>query len=71
MTDAQPNTVPSKNALDKFIAKTAGGTFLLQLFYLASGFITTLLLTRWIGAEGLGAYNFVTSWMLLLSLIHI
>ena len=71
MTDAQPNTVPSKNALDKFIAKTAGGTFLLQLFYLASGFITTLLLTRWIGAEGLGAYNFVTSWMLLVVILVI
>ena len=69
MTDGQPNTVPSKNALDKFVAKTAGGTFLLQVFYLASGFITTLLLTRWIGVEGLGAYNFVTSWMLLVVIL--
>ena len=71
MTDDQPNTVASKNALDKFIAKTAGGTFLLQVFYLGSGFITTLLLTRWIGAEGLGAYNFVTSWMLLVVILVI
>ena len=69
MTDGQPNTVPSKNALDKFVAKTAGGTFLLQVFYLASGFITTLLLTRWIGVEGLGAYNFVASWMLLVVIL--
>ncbi len=71
MTDGQPNTIPTKKALDKFIAKTAGGTFLLQIFYLASGFTTTLLLTRWIGAEGLGAYNFVTSWMLLVVILVI
>ncbi len=48
-----------------FIAKAASGTFLLRLFYLASGFITTLLLTRWLGAEGLGVYNFVISWIVL------
>ena len=71
MPDGSPTPVPSKNALDKFIAKTAGGTFLLQILYLASGFITTLLLTRWIGAEGLGAYNFVISWMLLVVILVI
>ena len=71
MPDGSPTPVPSKNALDKFIAKTAGGTFLFQILYLASGFITTLLLTRWIGAEGLGAYNFVTSWMLLVVILVI
>jgi len=71
MTDGQPNPAASKRSLDKFIAKTAGGTFLLQVFYLASAFITTLLLTRWIGAEGLGAYNFVTSWMLLVVILVI
>ena len=71
MPDGSPTPVPSKNALDKSIAKTAGGTFLLQILYLGSGFITTLLLTRWIGAEGLGAYNFVTSWMLLVVILVI
>ena len=45
--------------------KAAGGTFVLRLFYLASGFITTLLLTRWLGAEGFGVYNFVISWIVL------
>jgi O-antigen/teichoic acid export membrane protein len=55
-------------SLGRFIAKTAGGTFVLRLFYLASGFITTLMLTRWIGAEGLGVYNFVVSWVVLVAI---
>ncbi|MEL7500619.1 MAG: flippase [Planctomycetota bacterium] len=49
----------------QFVLRSAGGTLLLRLFYLASGFITTLLLTRWLGAEGLGTYNFVISWVVL------
>ena len=52
----------------KFIVRSAGGTFLLQLFYLASGFATTLLLTKWLGIGGLGAYNFVISWMILITI---
>lgn len=55
-------------SLARFIAKTAGGTFVLRLFYLGSGFITTLMLTRWIGAEGLGVYNFVVSWVVLVAI---
>ena len=40
----------------------------MRLFYLASGFITTLLLTRWLGATGLGVYNFVVSWVVLIAI---
>jgi len=65
MNDIETNRAASDRLLSKFIAKTAGGTFILRLFYLASGFITTLLLTKWIGAEGLGVYNFVISWVVL------
>ena len=68
MTDAKSNSVPSDRSLSRFIAKTAGGTFMLRMFYLASGFITTLLLTKWIGAEGLGVYNFVISWVVLIAI---
>lgn len=38
---------------------------MLRIFYLGSGFATTLLLTRWLGVEGLGVYNFVISWIVL------
>ena len=65
MNDIETNRAASDRLLSKFIAKTAGGTFILRLFYLTSGFITTLLLTKWIGAEGLGVYNFVISWVVL------
>ena len=68
MNDAETNRAASDRQLGKFIAKTTGGTFILRLFYLASGFITTLLLTRWIGAEGLGVYNFVISWVVLVTI---
>jgi len=68
MTNAKTDTASSDRSLLRFIAKTAGGTFVLRMFYLASGFITTLLLTRWIGAEGLGVYNFVISWVLLVAI---
>lgn len=68
MNDAKTNTAGSQRSLSRFIAKTAGGTFILRIFYLASGFITTLLLTRWIGAEGLGVYNFVISWVVLVAI---
>ena len=68
MTNAKLDPASSDRSLLRFIAKTAGGTFVLRLFYLASGFITTLLLTKWIGAEGLGVYNFVISWVLLVAI---
>ena len=68
MTKANTDTVSSDRSLARFIAKTAGGTFILRVFYLASGFITTLLLTKWIGAEGLGVYNFVISWVVLVAI---
>ena len=68
MTDAKTSINSSDRSLSRFIAKTAGGTFVLRIFYLASGFITTLLLTRWIGAEGLGIYNFVISWVVLVAI---
>ena len=69
MTNADTNTAASDRSISRFIAKTAGGTFILRLFYLASGFITTLLLTKWIGAEGLGVYNFVVSWVVLVAIV--
>jgi len=68
MNEAQTNISGSERSLSRFIAKTAGGTFVLRIFYLASGFITTLLLTRWIGAEGIGVYNFVISWVVLVAI---
>ncbi len=68
MNDVETNRAASDRLLSKFIAKTAGGTFILRLFYLASGFITTLLLTKWVGAEGLGVYNFVLSWIVLVAI---
>ena len=68
MNDIETNAASSQRSLSRFIAKTAGGTFVLRVFYLASGFITTLLLTRWIGAEGLGIYNFVISWVVLIAI---
>ena len=68
MTNANTDTVSSDRSLVQFIARTAGGTFVLRVVYLASGFITTLLLTRWIGAEGLGVYNFVISWVVLVAI---
>lgn len=49
----------------QFIAKAAGGMFFLRIFYLASGFITTFLLTRWLGAANFGIYNFVLSYVIL------
>ena len=68
MNDIETNAASSQRSLSRFIAKTAGGTFVLRVFYLASGFLTTLLLTRWIGAEGLGIYNFVISWVVLIAI---
>ncbi|MEM7783301.1 MAG: flippase [Planctomycetota bacterium] len=56
---------PGASKVGRFIAKSASGTFFLRIFYLGSGFATTLLLTRWLGAEGLGVYNFVISWIVL------
>ena len=38
---------------------------LLRSFCLASGFVTTLLMTHWLGAEGLGVYNYAISWIVL------
>lgn len=69
MSHPKPNTTSSDRSLRRFIAKTAGGTFILRVFYLASGFVTTLLLTRWIGAEGLGVYNYVISWVVLVAIV--
>ena len=68
MNNAKSNSDSSDPSLSRFIAKTAGGTFVLRVFYLASGFITTILLTRWLGAQGLGVYNFVISWVMLVSI---
>ena len=41
----------------------------INVYSLAAGFLTTLLLTKWIGAIGLGTYNFVTSWMLIIVVV--
>lgn len=40
-------------------------SFVLRLCFIAGGFLVTLLLTRWLGAEILGIYNYVVSWMIL------
>ena len=65
MTDEATQNRKRAKGVDRFIAKAASGTFILRIFYLASGFATTLLLTRWLGAASLGVYNFVISWVVL------
>lgn len=47
-----------------YISRSASSTFAVRCFYMAAGFATTLLMTRWLGVEKIGVYNFVLSWVL-------
>lgn len=51
--------------IQRFVQRGSIATFLIRVFYLGSGFVTMLLLTRWLGAENLGIYNYVMSWIAL------
>ena len=63
--EAKTNSVDKSNRLTKFVMRAASGTILIQMFYLASGFATTIILSKWLGANGLGTYNFAMSWLIL------